>query len=680
MAGPIKKGRSTWEGPLNTPAELVGYRGVPGEVREIVNDGDDKPAQYAWNPVTESWIKISDPDGAGPGGATDHGALTGLGDHDHLQYPLIPVDIADGGTGAITASDARDNLEVVERPPDTVTTLWGGPDFLSKGYRPWATPGVTPSTIYIDVAGDDDTGDGTLGNPFATLERAIQIVPISQGTGVTLQLGPGTFVIPQTLSVANWCWILGTKTVAETRNIINVVAQTNKEGLVFEVDGSVLADDEWRGRLIRFSGWGGPVNGYGWVYRNTGNILETTMNLGDFPNGHAVADITGRSISLYSLDTELIFDITQPVAIASVQIEIRDCSVFDPDAVMFIIASGKPALANCYIEIKRLQPVTYGRCDLYTSYLANRGAGVPSGGVLRATDTGHIHLADGSVLDCDLNITNPVFSYVDIENGASVTFDKEVVIRGLNTSGIQVDGGNCFLGLGVTQRTMLRLIDCDAAFVINSTAEGAGGRCQLPPIYGVLNTTGNNYSKFAVVAQKGAQVELPLISDLTPETGIVNSVSSNNGFTAWAEHPDGTRIVGGHPPPWGYRYAASDFEQGHVLADNGNRWVLANTDSTLDPRLFQVEALAPSAVAEDDLVAGVTLGALAPIQFWDNGPGNEPAVTGVQVYLDELHPGYASYAAPLVSGHAIVMLGILEEVNGTYLPLVRFDPEVSHVL
>lgn len=40
----------------------------PGDVRQVLDDGDGRPAQYAWSHGEQTWIKQSDPDGATPVG------------------------------------------------------------------------------------------------------------------------------------------------------------------------------------------------------------------------------------------------------------------------------------------------------------------------------------------------------------------------------------------------------------------------------------------------------------------------------------------------------------------------------------------------------------------------------------------------------------------------------------
>lgn len=55
-------------------------------------------------------------------------------------------------------------------------------------------------TLYVEKTGDDSLGDGTSGSPFATIQKAISIIPSDlNGKTVTISVGSGTFA-PFTLA------------------------------------------------------------------------------------------------------------------------------------------------------------------------------------------------------------------------------------------------------------------------------------------------------------------------------------------------------------------------------------------------------------------------------------------------------------------------------------------------
>ena len=572
-----------YRGTLLTPAHLPAT-GNPGDFYQIQDDGDGRTSVYAWNPTANVWEKQADPDGTGGGGVTDHGLMTGLEDFDHPQY--------------------------VRSPPAALKAAWGGDDFLSQGYRPYATPATVATDLYVDAVGGNDSNDGlTEGTALATTERAVQMVPISHGEAVSIHLGAGTYLMPATLSIANWCHFYGTKTLLETRTVTSPVpSEDNENGIKIVVDGAPIVDDAWQGDLIRISnGPGSSIQrGFGYVVSNVGNELYVTQY------GDTIQSMVGQTVERYSHDTELIFDVPAPVAIASMQMEFTDCRIYDPTKVWFVSSTAKVAFRRCNFEIRRLSASNFGRIFLETCYLAMTGTA--GQGVLSATNGGFVLLHQGTVIDCDRNIVdaNDNRRFINVDNEGSLVFGNEVIVVGLNSSGFKIDGGGAFLENGLTDRTVVRLEDCDAAWTINSSVEGAGGRFQLPYTYGVLGV-----AQHAVTARKGAQVEYPIGSNVVPVGGVVNSVSSNNGDTAWAEHPDGTRILGGNPPPYGYRYAEIELGRGNVLADDGANWALAS--SWAADALYDVEALAPADVAGSPsapiMVAGVTLGALARLAF-----------------------------------------------------------------
>lgn len=59
---------------------------------------------------------------------------------------------------------------------------------------------VADITLYVEKTGNDDVGDGTADNPFATIQKAISIIPNDlSGKTVTISIGEGTFA-PFTLA------------------------------------------------------------------------------------------------------------------------------------------------------------------------------------------------------------------------------------------------------------------------------------------------------------------------------------------------------------------------------------------------------------------------------------------------------------------------------------------------
>jgi Right handed beta helix region len=70
----------------------------------------------------------------------------------------------------------------------------------------WGPSSITDKNVYVATNGNDVTGDGTLGNPYATLTKAKSYVNTIKGTsttGVTIWLRGGTYTIPTTFSIGS---------------------------------------------------------------------------------------------------------------------------------------------------------------------------------------------------------------------------------------------------------------------------------------------------------------------------------------------------------------------------------------------------------------------------------------------------------------------------------------------
>jgi hypothetical protein len=95
-----------FDGTSNTPSSLIAP--VDGDAILVNGDGsvnENKGYVFDTNQTPDAWVQFT-----GTGGVTDHGALTGLGDDDHLQYALLAG--RSGGQVLIGGTDASDNLDL----------------------------------------------------------------------------------------------------------------------------------------------------------------------------------------------------------------------------------------------------------------------------------------------------------------------------------------------------------------------------------------------------------------------------------------------------------------------------------------------------------------------------------------------------------------------------------------
>ena len=271
------------------------------------------------------------------------------------------------------------------------------PDSLLDDQRPYLNPSTLPSTIYVETTGDDDNGDGSSANPIKTMERAIQMVGMSNPSTKTVQFGAGTFDVPGTLSEINWITFIGTESTEETRNITTVHHATEDELISVTVDGSALSDDEWRGRLIEYVG--GAANARrGWVWRNTGNRLWITQD----KNLDIAVPTTSDDISLISQDTTLNLT-TTVVAKNSTQYNIQKVK-FTGNKVWFFLTTDKVELKHCHSHINRFQSGGDGRAFFSGCYIAN--IGVSPRGFHTLTNDGFNRWDQGTVFDTENCVAN----------------------------------------------------------------------------------------------------------------------------------------------------------------------------------------------------------------------------------------------------------------------------------
>ncbi len=130
--------------------------------------------------------------------------------------------------------------------------------FTSRGPNlapDWADAVVPPATshvIWVMLGGNDTTGDGTLANPFASINRACTLVRsyanASTTNRYTILVGAGRYT--ENLVISDWTWISGLSTEG-TRVTFTTFA--------FGAEWTAAADHRAGLQNMTISG-GGPVN------------------------------------------------------------------------------------------------------------------------------------------------------------------------------------------------------------------------------------------------------------------------------------------------------------------------------------------------------------------------------------------------------------------------------------
>ena len=160
-------------------------------------------------------------------------------------------------------------------------------------------------TIYIEMTGSDETGDGSQSNPYATIKYAYDSLPdVVEGT-ITFELGSGSFDLPDldNTKVCKYFNING-----HTTNLNNdVVFSDRNSGSRYEF--IVDSDYNYEGKMFNKVGNTSP-NKFSPVIKYDSNslfinIADTSISVGDTYETHSVDTtlniITGFDINTYCL-------------------------------------------------------------------------------------------------------------------------------------------------------------------------------------------------------------------------------------------------------------------------------------------------------------------------------------------------------------------------------------------
>jgi hypothetical protein len=444
-------------------------------------------------------------------------------------------------------------------------------EYFDSNYKPFWPTVDTQRTLSIRTTGNDDTGDGTVGAPFATIQRALQLVPQLNGAAsrrVTLDIGPGSFTMPNTLE-ANYTDFFGTTSVEDTLTIDTVIAADNDRGIVLDVTstGGPYSADELRGRHIIWTS--GTSNGNeGWIYRSDATSSGVTRIYATQDSG-TTTGIESMSatdtIDLINLETTIEWEGGSGIIQNSVQCNFRDLNVGATGATnvnLFLLTTDKIDFDRCFFDssdrFKRLQCGGFGRVFLTNCYYAGKGP-FGSEAFLAAKNNGFMQISRGTVLDASFGETVGSRRWVEISAGSLLAFSQHVVCRGFDSGRVfEADGAGIFFPFGIQASSVLLMEDSDGAstnqtgpvFAINDTGKGQGGWYQFPNLHGSI--TGDYVAK----ATGCACVILGETSDVTTAIGT-NTVSADNGVSNIASQTDGTIIFNASPEALGFELKTS---------------------------------------------------------------------------------------------------------------------------
>lgn len=417
-----------------------------------------------------------------------------------------------------------------------------------RGYRP--ETGVVPSTIYVETTGSDE-GNGTLAQPFATLARAYQAVPVTNAGNITIQLGTGTFAAPLVQTGLNYITVKGTVSVLSTATISGPpVFAANDEGVVVDVTGLSVTADQLRGRFIRFTS--GPANGlWGVIGRNDATGATTRLYLTQEPppanlNSSIVAPLNGNTLEVLTLDTTLQLQ-GQATLECSTQANFQELNLTGVAAgnVLFVVGTDKPSFYRVAMSgFRRIQAGTAGRVHLDCCSVAT--GGLSDLGMLAAVNGGTLLIQRGTAILGHNAAVNSDF--IAAIQGGNLAFRNFIYFRDM-TDAIRIQGGGMYGDAGIGAEDVLFFEDNSGAGASNAGAAirinpGGFAASGLDGNYITQNLEGSVTGNYALTARLGAKV---IIAGQIAAALGVRAVSSDNGTTQRAISKDGTVIAGGVP-------------------------------------------------------------------------------------------------------------------------------------
>jgi hypothetical protein len=530
-------------------------------------------------------------------GPTDPNGLVGAGAGSLALDTSGNLFVGQGGTSWNALANRFTKKEAVFDAAETLPELY---DFLAETSRPFFDTDVVPDTIYVDsVSGDDEQGDGSLANPFATFKRAYQVIAINplkqsgDGANRVIQLqGAGPYDAGAIYtSDLNFVTVRGEDpTIIYTGNIdaLSGVGLTTGEADGIIIDDSSLSaafpalsadelDDELRGKIIKFTAAdsGGTIVGTQYGIISTVHSKQYIVVSQDTTSSAFRAPAAGGGETYEILDwvTEFSF----PYGAANT---LSSCSSSKFESLKFTIGTAG-GFTNCFLFCTDTSKIEFVRCRLElssiiagrggsifltTSSIANKGYGFSDHGMVSAITQGIIKIQNGTLVDgVNSGGTADWISALSlglIESRGEVSF-REI---GANTGeGITVRGGSV-VTLNNRQGptfNIWRFIagsqgdNCLGGVVANNLDEGWGwSPLDLPDLHGYIN------ADFSVKATGGAKIRLGAGSTVEDNgSGGITTVSADDGVTESSEAADGTFIQGGVPAASGAAFI-KDIETG----------------------------------------------------------------------------------------------------------------------
>ena len=355
-------------------------------------------------------------------------------------------------------------------------------------------------TLNVTATGNDESGDGSSANPFLTLGRALEDISIRSQYSHTIQIGAGTFTLPndaQLFAQDDFLFFKGTKTIELSEEVLTVVTGTQAAGLRVRVTGAPgWTPNEHIGKLIQWTS-GAASGKWGVIYDNDADSIwmttdETGVYAGGIPGVNSEFDI-------YSLDTTI--QVNTNVGALSSKLRFEELQ-FSGTATIATQSSGIE-MRFCSVDMGRINAGHASIIFLNRCYVKG------SAFVINSAENAAISIQRGCVLDGDLA------AGLSLDQGTRIFFSGEVVFARLDATGITCRGISL---MSENANATMRFYDSVAGFIDKAAGQSIASLVNLPFIAG--NITG----AFAISSDYGSRYIFAF-------GGTVSTSSGNNVCT-----------------------------------------------------------------------------------------------------------------------------------------------------
>lgn len=420
---------------------------------------------------------------------------------------------------------------------ENVLTWQQGAEDLNDTFRPFYTPDRSYTDIWVDSnTGSDETGDGQETNPFASIERAVQMFGASNVGGNILLDGMGTYEFPTVMTQNSRFNIVGVPYVDETITSYTVDSISQAEGVVITITRTpTLANNEWQGKILQGT-WGGQTRAIN-IAKNVGNTIYGVVTGIEFLNSEQITP-SGDLDLLIQPEVNIPSSVTP---YSNQLISFRQCKI--TGGAIFLSISGRLDFFFCELNNQRFSSLT-SRSLILGSTISMTGI---DRGIIQVNNSAVVRLGQGTVIT-DKNISSADRNFVQVSTGGKLEFTAGVHVQGFK--GFRANNGVISANDSGNSNSLENYFydDCEFGYILNdqlpagtfAAPRDIGGEYFLPKSTGEI--TGDYY----VQAERSAVALIESGTDVTTATGT-NTVSADGGTGNVCIAADGTRIYGGTP-------------------------------------------------------------------------------------------------------------------------------------